>query len=180
MDKLERFVKDRREEFDSELPAPDLWNKIEADLPARSRKLPALLWRAAAILLVFAAGWSIHALLNPQQKLSAEASNQDQISPMIMELAEAETYYTSMVETRRQEVESYLKDNPELLIELREEFHSLDSAYAQLKLDLSSNLAQEQIIEAMIQNHRIKVEILNELLQQLRTEKRRHESSEPL
>lgn len=181
MDKLERFISDHRAEFDSELPDPVLWQKLEADLPVRQKHmLPRMLWRAAAILLVFAAGWSIHALLNPEQELPVTADAEQQVSLQIMELAEAESYYTSMIQSRRQEVEAYLQDNPDLLFELREEFRSLDSAYAQLKIDLSTNLAQEQIIEAMIQNHRIKIDILNELLTQLKSEEGNHETSQPL
>lgn len=181
MDKLEKFITDHRTEFDAELPDQGLWQKLEADLPVQKKNiLPPLLWRAAAILLVFAAGWSIHALLNPEQELPATADAEQQVSPQIMELAEAETYYTSMIQSRRQEVEAYLQDNPDLLFELREEFRSLDSAYAQLKIDLSTNLAQEQIIEAMIQNHRIKIDILNELLTQLKSEEGNHETSQPL
>ena len=47
----------------------------------------------------------------------------------------------------------------------------LDSTYAQLKLDLKDNVANEQIIEAMIQNYRIKLQILEKMLDHLKAMK---------
>jgi len=179
MDDLEKFVTSHKAEFDSEEPGADLWKRIEADLPVENRRkigLKSVLWRAAAVVFIFAAGWAASTMIG-KRSVEVPSSVVDMNTPEIRELIEAEAYYTSMIESRQAEVESYLQENPDILRDLKEEFNNLDSAYSALRLDLNENLSQQQIIEAMIQNHRTKVEILNELLKQLKSEQSSNETT---
>lgn len=183
-DHLEEFVRKNRAAFDSEEPSPDLWSKIEGDLgsPASRRILPwrSYLWRAAAVVLIAGAAWTANDLTDRGDRTDPVLTAEDmmpQENPEAQELLEAEVYYASQVDSRIAEVEASLKDNPELIMELRKEFTELDSAYASLKKDLNDNMAPEQIIEAMMQNHRIKAGILAEILKQLNQEKDDNETT---
>ena len=48
-----------------------------------------------------------------------------------------------------------------------EDISKLDSAYEDLKYDLKENINNEKVINAMIENYRIKLEILEQILQEL-------------
>jgi Ni,Fe-hydrogenase III component G len=47
----------------------------------------------------------------------------------------------------------------------------LDNIFKELKHDLKDNAANEEVLQAMIQNYRIKLEILTEILEQLNKSK---------
>jgi len=54
----------------------------------------------------------------------------------------------------------------------------LDSVYADLRRDLKDNAANEEVIEAMIQNYRLKLEILEDVLSQMRQANNNHNNEE--
>jgi hypothetical protein len=43
----------------------------------------------------------------------------------------------------------------------------LDSVYIDLKADLKDNMANQEVIEAIIENYRMKISILEDLLKQI-------------
>ena len=51
---------------------------------------------------------------------------------------------------------------------LRVDMEELDQAYEELKEDLKDNVANPAVIEAMILNYSVKLEILEDLLHQLK------------
>jgi hypothetical protein len=180
-DNLEQFIRKNRAAFDTEEPAPDLWKGIEENLAKPQRRiLPwrQFLWRAAAVVLIAGTAWAVNDLTD-QHKPPVALTEQGNIpeNPEVQELLEAEVYYASQVESQIAEVEASLRENPEILQELKQEFSELDSSYASLRRDLNENIAPEQIIEAMMQTHRTKANILNEILRQLNQEKKHHETT---
>ena len=88
----------------------------------------------------------------------------------VPELKEAEYYYQSQVSMKMKELKPYFREVPGLSREVNDDLTELDSVYVSLKRDLADNVANEQVIEAMIQNYRMKLEILEDLLQQLKAE----------
>jgi len=86
----------------------------------------------------------------------------------IPELIEAEAYYSVQVSTKLREVETLAKGSPELLEHLHQDLGELDHVYEELKRDLQENLSNEQVVNAMIQSYRLKLEILERLLEQLK------------
>jgi predicted CopG family antitoxin len=51
---------------------------------------------------------------------------------------------------------------------LTTDMEELDEVYAELKEDLKDNASNPEVIEAMILNYRVKLEILEDLLNQLK------------
>ncbi len=94
------------------------------------------------------------------------------------DLYEAEAYYTSQIDIAKQELIDQEDVSPEIKMELRNEFLELDSTYADLENDLKENVGNERVVEAMIQNYRIKLEILEEVLSQLK-ETEENKNSKP-
>ena len=85
----------------------------------------------------------------------------------IPELQEAEIYYTNMVDEKILEIEPLLKDQPELGYALKSDLAELDSIYAELQKDLKDNIANDEVVEAMIQNYRLKLQILEDFKEHL-------------
>ena len=82
-------------------------------------------------------------------------------------LEDAEAYYTSMINTREEQIIQLLGDNQKVKDEIMVEMNELDDIYVQLKNDLKDDVANEEIIEAMVQNYRMKLFILEDILKQL-------------
>ncbi|MDD5571749.1 MAG: hypothetical protein PHD97_11435 [Bacteroidales bacterium] len=76
------------------------------------------------------------------------------------ELAEASAYYTDMIQKKKDEVFKCTSDNPDVKKEINNEFGQLDKAFKELQNDLKENVDNSQVIDAMIQNYRMKLEVL--------------------
>ena len=81
------------------------------------------------------------------------------------DLREAEFYYSSMIEQRKEEF--YHLAGNDLRKEINVELTELDNVFRELKEDLKDNADNEEVVVAMIQNYRLKLEILEEILIQL-------------
>ena len=169
-DQLEKFILDNRDEFDVYEPSPEVWNRIEKDIHKKKRlSLKGVLYRAAAVVVIFMLSYVAHDLINRDKTQISETQGAEleNYVDKIPELAEAKAYYTSQVNTKLAEIEPMLEGNPELGDDIMKDLSELDSVYNNLKADLLDNIANKEIIEAMIQNYRLKLEILEELQMEL-------------
>jgi cytochrome P450 len=171
-DKLEKFVKEHRDEFDTFEPRQDLWQDISKELPqkktARVISLTyAQAWRyAAAVALLIAVGFAIlqYNRVKPSQPVAQSINTFEKIAP---QMAEVESYYTSLINEKRAQMGDYdlkalgIDDN------LSQDIAVLDSSYARLKRELLTTPNREKIIDAMIQNLQLRMGILNEQLKTL-------------
>ena len=57
-----------------------------------------------------------------------------------------------------------LAEYPSLEDELETDLSELDSIYISLKSDLNDNVANHEVIEAMIENYRLRISILEDML----------------
>ena len=87
---------------------------------------------------------------------------------MVRELIEAEAYYSSLISIKKEEVFRLTASNPEVRHEIDMEMVDLDRVFSELKEDLKDNADNEEVIEAMIQNYRVKLDILEEMLLELK------------
>jgi hypothetical protein len=84
------------------------------------------------------------------------------------EIAEVQAYYTHQINDRENEIYKYAAFDPNIKTQLKVEFNQLDSIYSSLRRDLKDNIDNREVVEAMIQNYRIRLEILENMLQQLK------------
>ena len=169
-DKLEKFVRDHRDEFDDLEPSPALWEKINPKQP----KVIHIDWkrvmiRVAAVVVIFISSYYFHDFVqnrNSEKNLAAdEAVSKDR--EKYSELMEAEMYYTSMIDSKKEEIFMLAASEPQLREEITNELVELDEDFRNLKEDLNDNADNEEVIAAMIQNYRLKLRILEETLEQL-------------
>ena len=57
-----------------------------------------------------------------------------------------------------------LTNNPDVKKELNTDMSHLDSICTDLKKDLKDNISNQDVVEALIQNYRIKIRILEDML----------------
>jgi len=99
------------------------------------------------------------------------AERKDAVEVEIPELREAEMYYSGMISAMLEEAKPLLAEYPSLEEELHYDLSELDSIYDGLKNDLKDNIANHEVIEAMIQKYRLRLAILEDLLLFLEPEK---------
>jgi predicted CopG family antitoxin len=180
-DKLEEFILDRRDQFDDAEPGPEVWDRI------RKRRAPvlnigwkAVAWRAAAVVIIFFSSYIFFRLTDkdPLQRAGNTYPEMPEAqSPLVNDLKEAEIYYTSQIEFMRSEAIRLSDGDPGIRDMIDTQMVDLDQVYEELKRDLKDNTDNEEVIEAMIQNYRIKLEVLEEILRQLKQSKEPFNSS---
>ncbi|MFC2115286.1 hypothetical protein ACFLTU_02335 [Bacteroidota bacterium] len=166
-DRLEQFISDNRDQFDLYEPDEKLWAGIESNVPrGRTARIgwKGVLWRAAAVLIIFGASFLLQEYLQLRQGILTD-KKEDKILREIPELREAEVYYTNLLDEKILQIEPMISDNPELGVTLRQDLSELDSIYGELQKDLRDNIANDEVVEAMIQNYILKIQILEDLLE---------------
>lgn len=166
-DRLEQFINDNRDQFDLHEPDERLWAGIESNV---QKKKPirigwqGVMWRAAAVLIIFGASFMLQEFLHQRRDVISER-DETKIMQQIPELQEAEMYYTNLLDDKIQQIEPLISEYPELGETLQQDLTELDSVYGELQKDLRDNIANDEVVEAMIQNYILKIQILEDLLE---------------
>lgn len=183
-DKLEKFITENRQEFDDLVPDPKIWDHIQENIePQKKIRWINIMWKAAAVLIIFTASYFFHDYIN-QDELNHQTAtvSEEEIDPenaeVVETLLEAEAYYTAQINNRKREVFQLAGNNRQLINDINIEFEELDQVLKELKNDLKDYTGTEEIIEAMIQNYRLKLAILEDMLYQLREAESYDESKE--
>jgi hypothetical protein len=173
-DRLEEFVRQHREQFDLHEPDPSVWLKINPSAAPIGKERGTLRWlRIAAALAIIFAGFTAGIYF-----LTGNATQEELYSSELYEeIRETEEYYNQMVSDRYRELETFLASDPTAKEMLDADMEDLDRAYAELKEDLNDNASNPDVIEAMILNYRVKLEILEDLLNQIK-EKENHDEDD--
>lgn len=159
-DRLEDFVRDHQQDFDSFEPSDSLWAGIEKKMDKKHKhSLKFYLSRAAAVAAIF--------VLSLMVQQYFWGSHGEVIIP---ELQEAEVYYSSLIDMKLEQVKPMLSEHPGLEEELEHDLTELDSIYKNLKEDLRDNIANQDVLEAMIENYRLRISILEEMVLYLDTD----------
>ncbi len=163
-DRLEDFIMKNRESFDVLEPDPSLWLKINAGNQGKgkSRRLNWLRYTAAAAVIFASLSAGIYYISG------INSSPEKLYGDLYKEIIETEAFYTNVVNQKYNELQPYMATSPDLKKELDFDLNELDGIYLDLKEDLKDNVGNPEVIEAMIQQYRMKVEILEQLLNQLK------------
>jgi hypothetical protein len=184
---LEQFIRDNRDQFDTDEPGEQVWKKLDEQLTNKNqvtrkqaekhRKVilfTLVRWSAAACILILA-GIGIYSLLNKrpvndpgvvQHPSSADTPALN--DPILKEINPGyarEVYqFTKLIELKQNELKEIEKENPNLYKKFVADINKLDISYNALKKELPENPNREQLLEAMIENLRLQTEILNQQL----------------
>lgn len=175
---MEKYILDERDRFDDLEPDPAVWDRI-GTRPAKVVRINwrGVAWKAAAVVAIFTASYYFHDYVDyrrtAERDFLAGSIEDEGGSPIVKELVEAEAYYTAQINLRKEEVLLLTTGLPDVQKEIDLEIVELDKVFEELKEDLKDNADNEEVIEAMIQNYRLKLDILEEMLSRLK------ESHEP-
>jgi hypothetical protein len=170
-DRLEKYIIENREAFDIHEPGAEVWKKIEKNIrPKRTINWRMISGRAAVVILIFAASYMVHELLDSRNREIAHGRTKKEKEQVIPELIEAEVYYSTLIDEKLQEIKPMFNEDPMLEKEIRYDLNQLDSIYEELKNDLRDNIANQEVIEAMIQNYRMRLSILEDVLSHMQPE----------
>lgn len=168
MDNLEKFIIKNREEFDLYEPSSEVWDKIKKREPGIKSKVIKLrlkkyISRAAVIVLLVSITFFVQEFRHKDNSKQYEIAQND-YEIIIPELQEVEKYYNTEVNKKLKEINKLANFNPEITRHIESDLADLDSIYADLKEDLKENIDNEEVINAMIKNYKVKLEILEEIL----------------
>ncbi len=161
MDNLEKFINDRRSQFDDKKPPERLWHRIDKGLSSGGRHVPIYhhVWKAAAVILFAVVIWL---LVDRQSQLEKISFSQIETTEGIA-FKDVEDYYFSLIENKQQQIMLFVSQHPELDDRLINDIDRLDSSYAELKKKLVKG-PDERIIDAMVVNLQTRIELLNHQL----------------
>ena len=172
-DRLERFVRDNRDGFDTFLPQDSLWSQIESQLhneipivPESSKKKirrlsnPYFDWRiAAGVFLALGIGFLVY--LNNEYGITRDPN----VALKVPAYAREFNQYNVAIDQKREEIIKLARNNPELYKDFSADLESLESSYKNLRSNLSNAPNQEALLEAMVQNLQLQVDLLNQQLE---------------
>lgn len=160
-DNMERFIREQRAAFDDLEPSEKIWGQIEQALPQqrKARIIPWQRFAAAASVLLLVGMVGFFAFQQGKQQGVAMT-----LSDISEELAEAEVYYQSEIKNKTAKLASLAPDH-EIKYDLEEAEHYMLELKNELK-DVSPN-EREIVIQAMIENYRKRLEILERVLDRL-------------
>ena len=168
MDRLEQFIKQNKEQFDSFNPDPALWNAIETRLPRKEARRISI-WKitsvaAVGLVLILSGIIAGMRMNNAGPAMTAEYA----------EFREAEVYYKDQLQKRVSALSDYNYDE-DVLSDIEE----LQEVYDQLTTELEDGLApnQNDIIRALIQNYQTRVDLLERVLERLEEGKKQMQST---
>ena len=183
-DKLEEFIVENKESFDFYEPNDKVWDRIQKN--SKKSKVVrinyrTILIRVAAVFVIFFGSYYFHDFMQSRKnnRIALKSRIEENLI-IIPELVETEAFYASQVSARLVELKSYTSVFPEIEEDVRYDLNELDSVYAEIKKDLKDNVANDEVIEALIQNYRLKLKILEDLLLQLKQSQNQNTENDEL
>lgn len=177
---LERFIEHNRDAFDAYSPSADLWDRIAEKSPEvkkdRRRQTVFVLSRTAAaavVVLVATLSWQLFFSKSPVNDEFAA-----QYSPLDEEVKEAAMYYETEIERKKEMVFNLTASQPAIREGVEMDMAGLDEVLQQLKNDLKDNVANADVLAAMIQNYRLKLDILEQILSYVEENESNQENTE--
>ena len=175
MDRLEVFIRKNREDLDRYTPSPEIWDRISGT-PRIGNARRRIIWLTSAAMIAVILGSAVFFYLGENRRSLVRNNAEAIIMKANPVLREAEIYYTSMYNNLINEATPLLTSNPEIEAELINDLSRIDSICSNIKKDLKDNVSNQEVVEALISNYRIKIRILEEMLDVLKENEKTNET----
>lgn len=150
-DLLEKYIADHRSEFDDIEPSESLWGKIDQGLqPEKSRNNWEMLWKVAAIVFLASTvylAWE------------RQFADMPETTAHRSEFFEAERFYIAQISQMKSELQQL--NIEEKNADLIQEEEELNKIYKRLKQEYLSQHTNEVVKDALVENLRLRIKILN-------------------
>ena len=182
-DKLEDFFRENGSSFDRERPPVGHRKRFEERLAGQRtgdssedagrasgrEALKRFAYMAAAAVLIFGAVfvYQNYNLVPVEEKI---VGNQTMyLEEVSSEMAQVEDYYRRTILAKKEEVQQMPGAEDYILNSYFDELDELEDDYEELSKALARNYSDERVVNAMIENYRDRIEVLEALTLQLQT-----------
>jgi hypothetical protein len=168
MDRLEEHISRNREDLDRYNVPESLWRGIRKKLKKKNSDYRS--WLSIAAIFAVILGTAL-VLFRPVFRWSDStilSKNHEGFILLNPQLKETEAYYNNLVNSLYSEATTLTTNNPEIRKELNSDLVHLDSICVDIKKDLKDNISNQDVVQALIHNYRIKIRILEDVLTVLR------------
>lgn len=163
MSELEKYIMNNRSEFDNDMPDPGhlerFHKKLSGQSPVRRINFRHALQIAASVAIIIASGWIIIDKSTSGDKVARSESS--------VVTFEAEDYFIHQVSTKYEQIEEFSFDSEHEKAILLNELKEMDIYHQKLMDDLKANPSDERVINAMISHYKMKLEIMDQIINQL-------------
>ncbi|KYG71300.1 hypothetical protein EV198_3491 [Roseivirga ehrenbergii] len=169
-DKLEDFIKDNKEHFDTEAPRAEVWNKIQKGLDTNDKTTGTSthwFWKVAVAVLLIAVAY-----LGSEKYFGSEMREE---STAMEEFKELETFYTQMISDKKMMLSEEVETGGHFSF-LEADIQSLDQNYEELKSAFENGQETPQLKSALVHLLKQKLYLLEKQLEVL--EESKSETSE--
>ncbi len=164
MDRLEEHIRKNRAELDRHSPSPEVWKGIRRGMGRGRAYYIKWLSAAAMITVIFATAALFYIGERRYNNPSFPGNNNIRFNGSNALLNETEIYYNTQVNNLYRQASPLLTEYPEIEKELVSDMAHIDSICADIKRDLKDNISNQEVIEALINNYRLKIRILEDML----------------
>ena len=170
MDNFEKHIRENAAQFDEQkADRAKLWTNISKELEVKKPKIIPL-WKSpvlkiAATLLLFLGIASFVGL----QIFGVNGSQETQYASK--ELLDIDMHYKALVSYQVRLVQNHPKLSDADKTDFLSFMEELDTEYEQLRLEMRNNLGNERVLEAIIFNYKQRIELIENLLQQINDSK---------
>lgn len=170
LDQLEKFVLDHRDEFDDLEPREDLFKELDTTdrkiIQFRSWKI---ISRIAAAMVIFSLGFALNEFVSSDSNHLFANDREINMENDSLRLAfeEMQFYYTSQINSVKDEIILLSNSDEVISEELDFQMQEFNTIFEELKNDLKDQANDEEVIEAMILNYRVKLRLLEDMKAQL-------------
>jgi hypothetical protein len=158
MDNFEKYISEHGAEMNEhKLDKGALWERIDGELTTAEkqvRKMPSIRWIIGAAAFIFLA------LFVGIRTTSSFGSESNSYS----ELMEVNNYYTVMISNKIAELEASQILTPEQETDFLSYLEGLDTEYDVLKSELNKNINNREVMEAIVQNLRKRIDLIERFI----------------
>lgn len=164
-DPFKILIDNERDSFDTLLPPPDMWARIDARMERPAPMLrfisPLRVVAAVAIMVVLSV-----AAFQLMQHRNVVPDHQT-LSAIDQQVMEAARFYESQISHKQQQLIELTASQPAVREDVETDMAELDQALRELKTDLKDNIDNAEVLQAMIQTYRMKLDMLEQILSYL-------------
>lgn len=175
-DRLEEFIIENRNDFDTEIPSLNLWGDIDKQInPPPKKNIRKIAGRSAAaiIILVAACCWLFIGQqgISKEVKMNESPSTQQLLIEANPELAEITEYFTRKINKNKGKLAALNHHDPALYRDL----YHMEAMYDTLRMEWEMNphKSDEKLVDAIIANFRTRSMLLENVVARIE----RHDNS---
>ncbi len=159
MDNLEKYIEENRAGFDDKQPRHSVWEGISRRIGSTSRDYN-WIWKVAAVLFFCTSAFFYF------YQPSIEIDTLTEKEKLSNDFGDIETFYFQIISEKTELIYDYDKDESPIEVNFEQDIQKLDAMYQVLKDELITN-PSKKVVDALILNLLVRIDILNEKIEEL-------------